>query len=246
MYPELFKLGPVTIYSYGLFVALGFLAATLVSVHRAKKAKLPSEKIMDLNIYSFLSAVLGARILYILTEIKYYTQYPDHIWKIWEGGLVFYGGLIGGLIFYFWYTHRNKLDPLKTADILIPGVALGQALGRLGCFFRGCCYGIKSEHCGMVFPEIGDNSPHVPTQLIESAAALGIFVFLMLKKPKYKGELFIIYLGLYASARFFIEFLRADDRGPKLFDFLSVSQFISLIFTVLAVTLYIRQRVKKT
>ncbi len=246
MHPELFKLGPVTLYSYGLFVALGFLAATMVSGYRAKKAGLLTGKIMDLNIYSFLAAIIGARVLYILTETAHYRQYPDQIWKIWEGGLVFYGGLIGGLLFYFWYTKRHKLDPLQTADILIPGVALGQSLGRLGCFFRGCCYGVKSGYFGVVFPDIGDNLPHVPTQLIESAATLLIFIFLMKKKPRYKGELFVLYLLCYAPARFLIEFLRADERGPELFKVLSVSQFISLLFTALAVFLYVRLRSKNS
>ena len=244
MYPELFKLGPVTIYSYGLFVALGFLAASLVSGYLAKKAGLSAEKIMDLNIYSFLAAVLGARILYIFTELDYYLQYPDQIWKIWEGGLVFYGGLITGLIFFFWYTRHNKLDPLKTADLLVPGVALGQAFGRIGCFFRGCCYGVKSESFGMVFPDIKDGLPHVPTQLIESAATLCIFIFLMRRKPKFNGEHFVLYLILYASARFLIEFIRADERGAKIFGLLSVSQFLSLLFAVPAVFLYSRRRLK--
>ncbi len=245
MHPELFKLGPVTIYSYGLFVALGFFAATLLAGYRAKKAGLPADKITDLNIYSFLAAVLGARLLYILTELKYYRQYPEQIWKIWEGGLVFYGGLIGGLLFYFWYTRRQKLEPFMIADLLIPGVALGQALGRLGCFFRGCCYGVKSEKYGVIFPDIGDNLPHLPTQLFESAATLCIFILLMLRKPRYKGELLILYLLFYSSFRFMIEFLRADERGPVILNIFSVSQVISLGIAVAAVIVYSKKRGKQ-
>lgn len=246
MHPELFKIGPVTIYSYGLFVALGFLSATLLAGYRAKKAGLSNERIMDLNIYSFLAAVFGARLLYVLTEWNYYMQYPGQIWKVWEGGLVFYGGLITGLMFFFWYTKRHKLDPMMVADILVPGIALGQAFGRIGCFFRGCCYGVKSESFGMVFPDIGDNQPHIPTQLLESAAAFCILVFLLRRRPKFKGELFILYILLYSSVRFLIEFLRADERGPKILGVLSVSQLISLLLAVPAIILYSRQKIKKT
>ena len=246
MYPELFKIGSFTVYSYGLFVALGFLAATYVSSRRAKTAGIPPEKIMDLNIYIFLAGIIGARILYVLTELKYYTQNPGEILKIWEGGLVFYGALIAGVFFYFWYVKKQKLDALFVGDLIIPAVALGQAFGRLGCFMRGCCYGKQSQTFGLVFKDIGDNLPHIPTQLIESAAVFGIFLFLVYRKPRFKGEIFALYLALYGSVRFLIEFLRGDDRGPVFFTAVSVSQFISLLAIILAVVLYVLFRRVKT
>src|SRR3989339_688866 len=182
MYPELFKIGSLTIYSYGLFVAIGFLAATYIAGRRAKAAGILPEKIMDINIYTFLAGIIGARILYVLTESKYYMKSPGEILKIWEGGLVFYGALIGGVLFYFWYVKRQKLDALLVGDIIIPAVALGQAIGRLGCFMRGCCYGRESNIFGIVFKDIRE--PRIPTQLIESAAVLAVFFFLTYRKKK--------------------------------------------------------------
>ncbi|OGF51325.1 MAG: prolipoprotein diacylglyceryl transferase [Candidatus Firestonebacteria bacterium GWA2_43_8] len=246
MYPELFKIGSLTIYSYGLFVALGFLAATWIAGRRAKAAGILPEKMLDINIYSFLAGIIGARILYVLTEYKYYMEYPGQILKIWEGGLVFYGSLIGGVLFFFWYVKRQKLDVLLVSDIIIPAVALGQALGRLGCFMRGCCYGKPVEYFGIIFPDIGDKIPHIPTQLIEAAAMLGIFFFLHYRKPKFKGEIFALYLLLYGVARFAIEFLRGDDRGPMFFNTVSVSQFISLLAVAFGFVLYRRFKAKKT
>jgi len=240
MHPELFKLGPLTVYSYGLFVALGFLAGSFVASYRAKKTGISPEKVMDLNIYTFIAGILGARLFYILTEFKYYLQHPGEILKIWEGGLVFYGGLLLGLLFFFWYIKKQKLDALSVADIIIPGVALGQAIGRLGCFMRGCCYGKEVETWGIVFPDIGDKIPHIPTQLYESGAVLLIFCFLMKKKAKYKGEILVLYLFLYAGIRFFIEFFRGDERGPVFLNTFSVSQVISLGIILLAV--YLRRK----
>jgi phosphatidylglycerol:prolipoprotein diacylglycerol transferase len=240
MYPELFRIGPLPVYSYGLFVFLGFLAATIVAGRRAKKAGLSREKILDINIYSFLAGIVGARILYVLTEYKYYLAAPLEILKIWEGGLVYYGGLFSGAVFCIWYIKKQKLDPLLVGDLIIPAVALGQAIGRLGCFMRGCCYGRESVDFGIVFKDIGDNKPHIPTQLIEAAFVLAIFRFLIAKKPKFKGELVFLYLLLYAFARFFIEFLRGDERGPVFFSVFSVSQLVSIFAAVLAAVLYLR------
>ncbi|MFH1074214.1 MAG: prolipoprotein diacylglyceryl transferase [Candidatus Firestonebacteria bacterium] len=246
MYPELFKIGSLTIYSYGVFVAIGFLAATYVAGLRAKKAGIPAERIVNVNIYSFLAGIIGARILYVLTELKYYMEFPGQILKIWEGGLVFYGGLIGGVLFYLGYVKKQKLDALLVADTVIPAVALGQAIGRLGCFMRGCCYGRETGRFGIIFKDIGDNIPHIPTQLIESAAVLCIFFFLIHKKPKFKGELLSLYLILYGIVRFLIEFLRGDDRGPVFFNLVSVSQIISLLVGIFAVILYRRLKTSKT
>jgi len=237
MYPVLFKIGPLTLYTYGLFVAIGFIVGTFISTYYAKKENIDKEKILDLSIYVFIGGVIGARILYILVELKQYIERPLDIFKIWEGGLVFYGGLLGGLVVFFWYTKRYNLKIWKVVDILTPGLVLGHSIGRIGCFFNGCCYGIKSSKFGIIFNSIGDNIPHIPTQIIESISLFIIFIILKTTKKKFDGEIFIKYIFYYSSFRFLIEFIRGDDRGPLIFSLISISQFISIILIIMAILL---------
>lgn len=244
MHSELIKIGPVVIYSYGLFVAIGFIIATFVCTNRAKKENIEKEKVLDLNIFVFIAGIIGARLLYVLTELKYYVKDPIAIFKVWEGGLVYYGGFLFGLAGFVWYVKKIKFNIWKMTDILMPGVAIAQCIGRIGCFFRGCCYGIQNKTFGIIFPEAGDNISRIPTQIIESLAAFFIFVVLMNKKKKFDGEIFINYLFYYGGFRFLIEFIRGDNRGPLLFSVISVSQFISIILIITGMFLY--KKLKKS
>lgn len=235
MYPILFKIGPFTIYTYGTLVAIAFLIGLYLAKLQANKEGISTDKIIDLSIYVLVSGILGARILYIITDIKYYFSHPIDVFKIWEGGLVYYGGFLTSLIVLLWYLNKKKLPVFKIIDIFVPSLVIGQAIGRLGCFFRGCCFGNYSKLTGLVFPELKDNIPRIPTQLIESAFMFLLFFVLIFirKKKKYNGHLLFLYLVCYSIFRFTVEFFRGDFRGPFIFG-LSVSQIISVLLFFLA------------
>ena len=131
------------------------------------------------------------------------------------------------------------MEALKMADALVPGIAAGQIIGRLGCFTRGCCYGLPSEKFGVIFPAIGDGVKYFPAQLIEAAGLAVIFILLNSVKESYKGRAFFLYLLLYGILRFFIEFTRGDFRGPSFLG-LSISQFISAGLAAAAVILILK------
>jgi phosphatidylglycerol:prolipoprotein diacylglycerol transferase len=155
---------------------------------------------------------------------------------VWRGGLVYYGGLIGAFCTAFWFLKSRRLPVWSYGDVLAPGLALGQVTGRLGCWFNGCCYGREDRTFGVVFPALQDNIPRLPTMLYESAFCLLLALFLawFWRRKAYAGQVFWLYVLLYAVWRFGIEFLRGDaERGTLISDALSPSQWISL-FTALA------------
>lgn len=246
MYPILIKLGPITIYSYGTLVAIGFLFAIFLARKRAKMYGVNPDRITDLGLYALIAGLIGARLLYVLTQLKSFIYRPIFdIFKIWEGGLVYYGGLIGGLLVGVWYIKKIKYPFGKVGDIVALPIALAQSFGRIGCFLNGCCYGRVSKEFGIIFPNI-DNLPRIPTQLIEAVLTFLIFLFL-LKREKHKkrsGEIFFLYLFLYSTCRFFIEIIRADDRGPSLFGIISVSQFVSILLFFISVRVLIKNEIK--
>ncbi|RKY01181.1 MAG: prolipoprotein diacylglyceryl transferase, partial [Spirochaetes bacterium] len=145
MHPVLFKFKGLTIHTYGVLVALGFLIGITYSIRKGKKEGIESDKIFDLAFYLILSAIIGSRALYVLMNFKDYSKEPLRMLMIWEGGLVFYGGLILAVIVGFSYMKIKKMEFWKTTDVMAPGIALGHAIGRLGCFNAGCCYG-KPSH----------------------------------------------------------------------------------------------------
>lgn len=241
MYPELIKLGPLTIHSYGLFIALGFTFSILIAMWRGKKNGINSSTILDIAIYIIISAIIGARIFYVIVSYKNFMNDPTKIFYIHQGGLVFYGGLIGVLITTIYYIKINKLDYFTMADILIPALPVGHFFGRIGCFFNGCCYGAHTDcFTGVVFPNLkNDLMPRHPTQLYEAIACLFFFFVLLIiekKNAKWKGALFASYIYLYSFWRLMIEFVRDDNRGEFLFG-LSPSQNISLIGILFATCL---------
>jgi len=183
---------------------------------------------------------------------------PTIFFRIWEGGLVFYGGFIAALLVSIWYLRKHRMPLLKTSDIFAPAISLGHAVGRAGCILAGCCYGGKADvvawyavifpHAPRTFAPIG--VPLYPTQWMESLGELVIF-FLLLIVRRYKrfdGQIIAVYLILYASLRFFDEFFRGDsERGFFLGTGLSTSQFISLLFFPIGILLYIllMRRIKR-
>ena len=255
MYPILLEFGFLKIFTYGLMVATGFLLAILFASSRAKEEGLDSQKILDLCFYVMVSALIGARLLYVVVEYRYFLTDPLEVFKFWKGGLVFYGGLILGVLVSLWYLKRHRMPMWKTADLLAPSIALGQGIGRWGCLFAGCCYGKKTDVTwGITFTDHRSLAPlnislH-PTQVYLSLNALFIFMFLMWlsKKKVFDGQILWTYGILYSTGRFVIEYLRGDDRGFPVEQVLSTSQFVGIFIFVLSafmmLTLY-RKKVRR-
>lgn len=259
MYPVLFKIplfGGITIYSYGVMVALGFVAGMWWVVTESKRVGQNPGRAMDLVFYVILAAILGSRILHVaVSERERFLQEPLMFFKIWEGGLVFYGGLIAAVLVSIWYLRRHRLNTLIYCDIFAPGIALGHALGRIGCFLAGCCYGraLDATHWFCVTFPLDRHSfapggvPLYPTQLMESAGEFINFGILALlsRRKRFDGQLIATYLMLYALLRGFVEYFRGDAvRGFIIEPWLSTSQFISIIMFALGAALYVWQSKK--
>jgi len=243
MYPILFQFGSLYIYAYGFFIVMGFIIAVVLAALKIRKSNsgVSFENIVDLFFYTVLSAIIGARILFVLIHFDLYRQHPVQIFKIWEGGLVFYGGLILAIMVAFWYMRWHRLPIWKLADLISPLIALGLSFGRIGCFFAGCCYGKETSLPWAVVFKNPDslarlNVPLHPTQLYDAANGLAIFFFLtwMEKRKSYDGQIFWLFLFLYAITRFFIEIFRGDPRGFLFGDLLSTSQAIGIVLAILS------------
>lgn len=242
MCPILFEIGPLTIHTYGVFLAIGFIVGLIFAINQAKKQGIPKENILDLGFYILISAVVGSRLLFVIKEYKYYLKNPLDIIKFWEGGLVFYGGLLLAIIVVIFYTKKNALPLWKLADIIAPSLAIGYAIGRLGCFSAGCCYGKPTElPWGVIFTDPHSLAiigiPIHPTQLYGALASFGIFIFLILyrRHKKFEGELFWLFLLLYSTARFIIEFFRGDEARDLIYRSFSLAQAISIAVFLVAI-----------
>lgn len=246
MYPVLFQFGKLTIYTYGFFVAVGFLAGIFLAKYEAKRTGQDPETIMDLCFYILIAAVIGSRLFYVIINPAEFFETPLEIFKIWKGGLVYYGGFIAAMITSIIYLKRRKIFLWKTADNFALALAAGHFFGRLGCFSAGCCYGstcdlpwaVTFTHPETLAP-IG--IPIHPTQLYSAAANLMIFGFLWFfrGKKKFDGQLFWLYVLLYGIIRFFIEMFRGDFRGPAFWALLSVSQVIGITMAVVGIVMLV-------
>ena len=242
MFPRLFHLGNFGVPTYGVLVALGVLFGLWISVRNSTKQGIKPENAWDFGIAIVLAGILGAKILYILVDWHTYAQNPREIFSLatLQAGGVFSGGLLAAFVAAAWFLRKHQMPALATCDAFSPGLAMGHAIGRLGCFAAGCCYGKPTHHFwGVTFTNplanqlVGTplNEALEPTQLFESAAELGIFLLLtwMFKRKKFDGQIFGSYLFLYGIARFFLEFLRDDPgRGSVFGDVMSGTQLIAI------------------
>jgi phosphatidylglycerol:prolipoprotein diacylglycerol transferase len=239
MFPILFRLGSLTIHAYGFFLAVGFVAGLVLATSRARKEGIAFERVVDLFFYTVLSAIIGSRILFVLINFDFFRKDPLQIIKMWEGGLVFYGGLLLAVGVSIGYMRWNRLPIWKWADLFSPSIALGLFFGRIGCFFAGCCYGRETSlPWGVVFTDPASlarlNVPLHPTQLYEAGSNLAIFFFLKWREKgkTFDGQIFWLFLFLYSVTRFFIEMLRGDPRGSLFQKFLSTSQEIGIFLAI--------------
>src|SRR4030042_142917 len=242
MYPVLIKFGPLTIHTYGVLVATGFLLGIGLAVLQAKKEGIPSYKIVDLGFYILLSAIIGSRLFFIFINAGHYIKNPLDIFKLWEGGLVFYGGILFAIPTVIWYAKKNDLALWSTADVFAPSIAIGHSIGRIGCFFAGCCYGKPAEGLPWAVTFTNPQSlaqigiPLHPTQLYESAGEFVNFLILItLRRYKsFDGQLFLTYVLLYSILRFIVEFFRGDiGRGFIIYN-ISLSQGLSILMFLVA------------
>lgn len=255
MHPILIKFGNFAIYTYGLMMAIAFIVGITLSRKEAERVGQDSEKILDLSFYILIGAVIGSRLFYVLTDPRTFLADPIEIFRIWNGGLVFYGGFIMAVVVAVVYVKKSGLSFWQTADIMSPGLAVGQAIGRIGCLFAGCCYGkvcdlpwaITFNHPDSLAP-LG--IPLHPTQLYSVFSDFSIFVALWLfrKKAWFPGQIFWLYVLLYGLTRPIVEIFRGDFRGSTVFDIFSISQAIGICLAVTAVVMLVlsgRHNMKK-
>jgi phosphatidylglycerol:prolipoprotein diacylglycerol transferase len=249
MYPRLFELGPITVYTYGLLLAAAYLLGLQLARVRAAKRGLDANRILDLGIYIIISALLGAKLLLLVTDWSSFKADPRELLTLARSGGVFYGGLILAVAVALWYIVRAGLPLWTTCDVFAPGIALGHVIGRFGCLFAGCCYGKPTtKPWGITFtdPFAASNVgtplgvPLHPTQLYEAGAEFVILMILLWSERKgrpFAGRTFWLYMLLYAVSRFIIEFYRGDDRGTV--GIFSTSQFISILLAPLAIVMLV-------
>jgi phosphatidylglycerol:prolipoprotein diacylglycerol transferase len=254
MFPELFKLPftNFTLNSYGLLLALAFIVGLFVMSRLAKRDSLNESRVYDLGLWVLASSLIGSKLLMIVTEWDvYYRDHPGQIFTLdfFRSGGVFYGGFIAALLASVIAMRIYKLPWWRTADAFAPGIAIGQAIGRLGCFSAGCCWGTPTTGpFGVHFTERGHEITGVPigvalhpVQLYEVGATFALFLFLLwlTGRRRFHGQVMLAYAILYAVARFIIEFWRDDPRG-EVFN-LSTSQFIALALFIGGLIAYIRR-----
>ena len=257
MYPELIRIGNFPINTYGVFLAVAFLCAIMITARIAERDGLPRQKIWDLSLWMLLAALVGSKFLMLFTEPEYRAN-PLALLSLdfLRSGGVFYGGLLGAVLAGYLLIKRYKLPWWRTADACAPGIAIGNFFGRQGCFAAGCCWGKPTDlPWGVQFSELGHQITGVPidahlhpTQLYESFAMLLVFVFLLWlhKRRSFSGQVILTYALLYSIIRFAIEFVRDDPRGDILglttFTGLSTSQIISIVIGISALILFIIRR----
>jgi len=252
----LISIGSFHLPTYGALLVLAILAGIFTAIRLGRRVGLDSGLVLDFCTWVMMVALVGAKVLMVLTEWSYYRDNPGEIFSLSTlmAGGVFYGGFLAALFFTLWYVRVQKLSFWKVADVLAPAVALGQSIGRLGCFSAGCDYGKPTQvRWGVVFTSAFAHDVSGvplgvrlhPTQLYESFATFLIFGILLWQFPRRRreGGVFLIYVGLYALARFFLEYLRGDaDRGFVFHHLLSTSQFIALLVLAGVATLGIWRR----
>jgi phosphatidylglycerol:prolipoprotein diacylglycerol transferase len=244
MHSMLLKIGPITIYSYGFMLMLAFLAGTLVATSMARRRGIAPETILDLVAYLLIAALIGARALYVFLNWDHFHDHLGEIGKIWTGGLTYHGGLLGAMLAGAWFCRRRRLPFLVLADLLMPSLALGYAIGRIGCFLNGCCYGAPTDlpwACQFHEPPVTGplTPPSHPTQLYSSLINLGIFglLWLLARRATRPGQLFFSYLALYSIYRFGIEFLRKGYTAQVWFAGLTQAQVGSIAILLLSLAL---------
>lgn len=254
MHPQLIHIGDFFVPAYGVMVTAGFLVALWLATRLAGRSGLNKEAVLNLGIYCGLAGILGGKALLILADFGYYRQNPGEIisFSTLQAGGIFYGGLLAALATAYIYMRRKKLPVLATADVFAPGLALGQAIGRVGCFMAGCCWGVE---CNRPWAVTFDNPvagqlfgtplgvPLHPTQLYEAGNQALAFAILYrwIGRPHRPGDIIGLYLVWYACARFLVDFYRAADQPNPFGGPLTTAQWISVGLFLLGALAFARR-----
>jgi phosphatidylglycerol:prolipoprotein diacylglycerol transferase len=254
MHPVLFEFGSIKIYTYGFCIALGAVLGCLYTWRQGKiQYAMSFDQVNTLFVLLIFAGVVGGKFFLLFENPSLYFSHPS---KLFSGsGFVFYGSLLTTIPVMLWYFKKNQLPVAGMLDIMAVVTCIVHGLGRIGCFNAGCCYGLPTDHfLSVVFTDTACqanplNVPLHPTQLYEAAFIFSILIFLLIQK-KYKrfdGQQFLLYLILYAIGRSVLETLRGDlDRGFVIGDWLSNSQFISLLVILAAIYFYVKLNRKAT
>lgn len=237
MRPILFHLFGWPIQAYGFFIALGYVLGLLLVRRLAISRQRHPAPYTDLSFFGLLVGLIGARMLFVLTNLDYFSAHRDEIYYFWGGGLVFYGGFLLGFPFVIGFLKWKKLPLKESLDILAPGFALGHGIGRLGCFFAGCCHGRVCDlpwgvrmDSAQVEPALRGLLLH-PTQLYESFGLLilsGVLAYAVVARRFRHGLVAVAYAMGYAILRTGVEFFRGDSiRGTLPGTPFSTSQLIA-------------------
>ena len=255
MFPKVFSFGSFFLPTYGLLVALGFLAGIAIVTRLARREGLDVEKVTNLAVYCALAGLAGAKLLMFVMDFDFYMRNPGNIFSfdtLLSAG-VYYGGFLGALGFAWVYMRRQGLPWFKTADVFAPGVALGHAIGRLGCFAAGCCWGSLCDRPWAVTftnPDAHELTgvplgiPLHPAQIYEAVATALVAVWLYRRslKPHAPGLILGQYLLFYSAARFVIEFFRTHEQAFPLAALpITWTQWIALALAVFGVILLRRR-----
>lgn len=243
MHPILIQAGPFTIYSYGVLVATGVMLGLWYARQQAPRAGLNPDRVWNLGVYMVLSALLVAKLWLIVGDLPYYIAHPREIFGLGtlQSGGVFYGGVLGAIVVIVYYTRRYKMPLLPLTDTYAAALPLGHAIGRMGCFMAGCCYGKPTTlPWGVTFTSpiaarlVGTplGIPLHPTQLYEVILESFNFVALIWlgRRQKFAGQIFGAYLMLYGVERGCVEFVRGDPGRTLMFNgAVSIMQIVSLV-----------------
>jgi phosphatidylglycerol---prolipoprotein diacylglyceryl transferase len=260
MFPVVFRVGPLTVHSYGLLMAAGVGLGLWFLYVQAKKQGLDAVRVADAGFYTILVSLVGAKLVLLVRDFSFYTRYPSELLSLARSGGVFQGGLAFGVIFALWYFRKRRLPTWKLADIAGPALALGHAFGRVGCFLAGCCYGRVCEiPVGVTYRSdyahdltgIPLGEKLYPVQLFEAALNFLNFavLFLILRRKRFDGQVFSFYILNYSVIRFFTEYFRGDHsgqayliQGASPWASLSYPQFFSLVAFAAALLLMMFMR----
>lgn len=264
MFPILFKIGPITIHTYGFMMAVGVAFALWFLFVQAKKQDFNAPKIIDAAFYTIIISLLGAKLVLFIGNFSYYLRYPLEIFSLARSGGVFQGGLAFGILFALWYFRKHRIPTWKVADIVGPALALGHGFGRIGCFSASCCYGREcAMPWGVIFQNeyahdltgIPLNTPLHPTQLYEAGLNFLNFLilFLVFRKKTFHGQIFSLYIINYSIIRYFVEFYRGDHpenlfliRGSSPYLSFSVPQLFCVLGLIGGGLLYLILRKRKS